>query len=97
MIGDRVRDWWPKKPKQDDTPDSDQFPTLPDIPTRGKTNVLALLWKLWRLRIDLKKFWPAVVSIPVLLFFVISGVLAWLALLLGFFWKIFHQIVALCS
>lgn len=91
-----LRDWlngWIKpKPTPTPSPDSDQFPTIPTIPT-GKTNMLALLWKLWRQRVELKKLWPALVSVPVLLFLVVSGLLAWAALLVGFFWKIVQFVI----
>ena len=98
MTGARLRKWWDAlvKPRPvPPTPEPDQLPTIP-IPAKGKISVLALLWRLWRQRVDLEKLWPALISIPVILFFAISGMLAWVALLLGFFWKLVQQVVALC-
>lgn len=96
-----LRDWlnnWfkPKKPDPAPTPVEPDPTPGPTIPTEGKMRLLTLLWKLWNQRVELKKLWPALVSVPVLFFFVISGLVAWAALLLGFFWKIVQQVVTLC-
>ena len=44
-------------------------------------------------QIDFKKLAPVVFTVPAVLFFAISGVIAWLGLLVGFFIRIVKAVV----
>lgn len=76
-----LNDWWPKK-----TPDPS-----PASPEDDGTLGLPKYLQAWRtLRdIPIKKLFPAVVSVSAVVFFAISGVLAWLVLICSFVVKLF--------
>lgn len=79
-IIDEVNKWFrPKKP------DTIPLPTPDDI---TRTPYLRA-WALVR-NIDLKALWPVFVSVPAIVFFAISGVLAWVVLFFKFLLSIFR-------
>lgn len=77
---DKLRNWVnPKKP--DPVPE----PTPTPEPDKNPPGVVDYL-KAWRLLKDIpfRRIWPALVSVPVIAFFAVSGLAAWLFFLFGF-------------
>lgn len=74
---DRLRNWI----KPDETPEPEPTPAPPREPTS-----LADYMRAWRMlkEIPLKRIWPALLSVPVIVFFAVSGMAAWLLVLAGF-------------
>lgn len=73
--------WWPFRPKPvPPTPAPAPAPLPPQKPTLLD---YARAWKILK-ETKLEKIWPALVSVPVLLFFTLSGIVAWLITLAGF-------------
>ena len=68
-------------------------PAVPDVPAPvpAETHYLRALALLRQ--IDFKKLGPVVFTVPAVLFFAISGVIAWLGLLVGFFIRIVKAVV----
>lgn len=48
--------------------------------------------RAWRLLRDIpfRKIWPGLVSIPMIVFFAVSGIVAWLFFVLGFIVRLFQ-------
>lgn len=70
---------WLKKPQ----------PVIPDAPNDDATRTPYLrVWAILR-GVNLKELWPIFVSVPMIVFFAISGLLAWLALIVKFVVGIF--------
>jgi hypothetical protein len=68
-------------------------PIAPDVPVvpQKETHYLRALAILRQ--IDFKKLGPVVFTVPAVLFFAISGFIAWLGLLVGFFIRIVKAVV----
>jgi hypothetical protein len=66
-------------------------PATPVIPEPSRLQYLKA-WAILR-QIDFKKLGPAVFTVPAVLFFAISGFIAWLGLLVGFFIRIVKAVV----
>jgi len=79
MGSDNFKGWWPLRPKP--TP----APVVPPPAPPQKPTLLdyARAWKVLK-ETDFKKIWPALISVPALLFFAISGIVAWLLTIAGF-------------
>jgi hypothetical protein len=71
----------------------DTKPVAPVVPTptSPETHYLKALALLRQ--IDFKKLGPVVFTVPVVLFFAISGFIAWLGLLVGFFIRIVKAVL----
>lgn len=82
-LWDRLSDLFKKKP-DGPVPDPSPGPAPDRVPY---LRIWALLGK-----INMRELWPAVVSIPVLLFFAISGLLAWVVIVLRFLVNIWQAI-----
>lgn len=83
---DRLRNWWPKPnpPQPDPTPAPTPAPTPDRIP-------YLRVWALLR-DVNFKDIWLVLFSVPVLVFFALSGVLAWLVVAVRFLltlWRVF--------
>jgi hypothetical protein len=66
-------------------------PTAPVVPESVRPQYLKA-WAILR-QIDFKKLAPAVFTVSTVLFFAISGFIAWLGLLVGFFIRIVKAVV----
>lgn len=66
-------------------------PDAPVVPEPEQPQYLRA-WLILR-QIDFKKLAPAVFTVPAVLFFAISGFIAWLGLLVGFFIRIVKAVV----
>jgi hypothetical protein len=66
-------------------------PDTPVVPEPVRPQYLKA-WAILR-QIDFKKLGPAVFTVPAVLFFAISGFIAWLGLLVGFFIRIVKAVV----
>lgn len=67
----------------DKTPDPEPTPTpVPDADPPSLGDYM----KAWRMLKDIpfRRIWPALVSVPVIVFFAVSGLAAWVFVLLGF-------------
>ena len=71
----------------------DTKPVPPDVPPPAppETHYLKALALLRQ--IDFKKLGPVVFTVPTVLFFAISGFIAWLGLVIGFFIRIVKAVV----
>jgi hypothetical protein len=74
-----IKSWWPSKPNP--VPASPVPPTTPAIKPSLRDYIRA--WKVLK-DTQFTKIWPALVSVPVILFFMVSGIAAWLFALAGF-------------
>lgn len=63
--------------------------STPDAPAQPQ---YLRAWAILR-QIDFKKLAPVVFTVPTVLFFAISGLIAWLGLLVGFFIRIVKAVV----
>lgn len=81
-----LRKWLPGNKKKTD--DGNILPEVPDKPP----NALYLLFLLWRQKIDKTKWYSLLVTVPMLVFLAISGLLAWVAVLGGFMVRIIKMI-----
>lgn len=63
----------------------------PDAAAPTETNYLRALLILRQ--IDFKKLLPVFLTVPAVLFFAISGFIAWLGLLVGFFIRVIKAVV----
>lgn len=66
-------------------------PDTPVVPEQSRPKYLQA-WAILR-QIDFKKLAPAVFTVSTVLFFAISGLIAWLGLLVGFFIRIVKAVV----
>ena len=82
---------WNKPDKPEPAPAP---PPPPPVPDEDPTKAPWLrIW--WILRdIDMKKIGPALLTIPVIVFFAISGMVAWLWLALRGIWKFIKSLFA---
>lgn len=80
---DRLKKWW--RPSAPATPDA---PVTPELAQTHYLRALVILRQ-----IDFKKLAPVVFTVPAVLFFAISGFIAWLGLLVGFFIRIVKAVV----
>jgi hypothetical protein len=86
-LNEQIRGWLDAlKPK----PPSPQ-PELKPNPAKS-VSVLYVLWNLWRQKLDPSMLTPILVAAPLLLFLAASGLLAWVALLFGFFWQFLRMV-----
>jgi len=68
-------------------------PVTPNVPTPAPVETHYLKALAILRQIDFKKLGPVVFTVPVVLFFAISGFIAWLGLLVGFFIRIVKAVV----
>lgn len=87
MLGSNLKKLWTSVTKK--TPAD--VPALPEIPNKPP-NALYLMWLLWRQKIDKTKWYSLLVTVPMIVFLSISGIVAWVAILGGFFWRLFKAI-----
>lgn len=91
-LNERIRGWLDAltpKPK----PPAPAPGPQPDKPKPSKpVSALYVLWQLWRQKIDPSMLTPLLVAAPALVFLAASGLLAWVALLLGFFWRFLRMV-----
>lgn len=74
-----------------DKPDTDPKPE----PTPEPTPSTPWLKVWWTLRgINMRAIWPALMTIPVIVFFAVSGIVAWCWLLLRGVYKFFRSLIA---
>lgn len=76
-ILDKLRTWLKPNP----TPEPEPAP----VPDKDPPS-LADYMKAWRMLKDIpfRRIWPALVSVPVIVFFAVSGIAAWAFVLIGF-------------
>lgn len=69
--------WWPRRKD-------------PDAPV-DNTPGLAKYLQIWQLlsKIQVQKLWPAVLSVSGVVFFAISGLIAWVVIMMAFICKLF--------
>ena len=80
---DRLSSWLDR---YDDEKDDDKIP--PDEAPPKKTSYIKAWWLLRK--IDFKALLPVFISVPVILFFAFSGVLAWIAVIMRFAVTVFN-------
>lgn len=81
-----LRKWLPGNKQK---PDGGKV--LPEVPDKPP-NALYLLYLLWRQKIDKTKWYSLLVTVPMLVFLAISGLLAWIAVFGGFIVRIVKMI-----
>jgi len=92
-LSERIRGWidaLTPKPAPPSPPG-----TQPEKPKPSPTkpvSALYVLWQLWRQKLDPSMLAPILVAAPFLLFLAASGLMAWIALLLGFFWRFLKMV-----
>jgi hypothetical protein len=92
-LNEQIRGWLDVlKPKpKPPTPPGPQ-PERPKPSPTKPVSALYVLWQLWRQKLDPSMLTPILVAAPLLLFLAASGALAWVALLLGFFWQFLKMV-----
>ena len=77
-VFDKLKNWLTPDEKPQPEPNT---PDTPE-PKPGLSDYLRV-WQLLK-GVNFKQLWPALVSVPVIVFFTLSGILAWGFLLFGF-------------
>lgn len=91
-LNERLRGWLDALTPKPKPPVSKPDPQ-PDKPQPSKpVSALYVLWQLWRQKIDPSMLTPLLVAAPAVVFLAASGLLAWVALLLGFFWRFLRMV-----
>jgi len=72
---------------------NDTKPVVPDVPVVAPKETHYLRALMILRQIDFKKLLPVFLTVPAVLFFAISGFIAWLGLLVGFFIRIVKAVV----
>lgn len=94
-LADRLKAWLDSlKPKPAPTPDDPAPAPAPKPRPEKKVSLVYLLWQLWRKKIDPDMLTPLLVAAPAILLLAVSGALAWLAVLLGFFWRLLKMVAS---
>jgi hypothetical protein len=92
-LNEQIRGWLDAlKPKPAPKPPPGQPPEKPKPAPTKLVSALYVLWHLWRQKLDPSMLTPILVVAPFLLFLAASGLLAWVALLLGFFWRVLKMV-----
>lgn len=81
---ERLRKWWRPDPAPSPAPSK-------PIPAPTMTNYVRALLLLRQ--IDFQKLLPVVLTVPTVLFFAISGLIAWLGILCGFFIRVVRAMI----
>ena len=87
-ILDKLKAWLtPKPPEPKPPPDVKPAPPKPERKNPGVTDYI----RVWQLLngAQLKNVWPALVTVPVIAFFALSGLVAWLVLFGGLILRFF--------